>query len=254
MGNLLYSRDESIVTIEISNPTKANSLDMQMLTQLDQHLEVIEADSTVRLLILRGKRGGIFCAGADIRDWSSMTPEMFGKQWLTCGNVSFDRLARLPCITVSVIEGLCFGGGLELALCTDIRIASTEATFCFPEVGIGAFPGWLGGPRLEAVVGRGRAMEMVLLGNKVSAQQGYSYGLVNHLVTPETIEDNVQAIVTRTRQISPRAVATAKGAFFAADLQNYHEQAGIRLRESAEAAEGIQAFFEKRPPHYKLAS
>jgi enoyl-CoA hydratase len=251
MGNIHLTRDGACVTLELSNASRANALDSHMLAQLGQHLSHIEADSSVRLLLLRGRANGIFCAGADIRDWATLTPQAFGSEWLTFGNLLFERLSRLPCLTVSLIEGACFGGGLELALCTDMRIATSAATFCFPEVGIGAFPGWLGGPRLAAVIGRGRALEMVLLGNSVTAAQALSFGLINQLVIDSALEASILALQQRVPKLSASAVATAKGAFFANDPISYHETAGIRLRASADAAEGIQAFFEKRAPYFE---
>jgi enoyl-CoA hydratase/carnithine racemase len=251
MGALLLSRDGPCAVLEISNPGRANALDTPMLAQLEQHLQTLEADISIRLLLLPGTAGGTFCAGADVGAWSALTPQAFGTDWIARGNVLFERLARLPCLTVSMVEGLCYGGGLELALCTDMRIATTHATFCFPEVGIGAFPGWLGGPRLAAVVGRGRAMEMVLLGQPVPAPEAWGFGLVNRVVNPDALELCVQQLQTRITQLSPSAMRAAKAAFFATDLLAYHQHAGTQLRAGAESAEGIRAFFEKRTPQFE---
>jgi enoyl-CoA hydratase/carnithine racemase len=250
MGTILSSRDGALITLELLNPKKANAIDLAMLADLERLLGALEQDSSARVLVIRGARDGTFSAGADIRDWSALSPAQFGSDWLQRGNLLFNRLEQLPLLTVSVIEGMCLGGGLELALCTDLRIASDKASFSFPEVGIGAFPGWLGGCRLGDLIGRGRAMEMVLLAQRIDAPTALQYGLVNQVHEAAAIDHAIALLVQKAFQLSGPAQATAKGAFFAADRLAYHARSGSALRASADAQEGLQAFFEKRSPNF----
>lgn len=253
MGEIKISRQGSAVTLELINHKKSNALDSAMLATLEQLVGDLEQDGNVRLLLIRGTQGGTFCGGADIKDWSAMTAEEFGRDWLHRGNVIFNRIEQLPFITVGVIEGLCLGGGLELALCADLRLASPFATFGFPEASIGAFPGWLGGPRMERLVGKSLAMEMVLLAQRIDALRAYECGLVNQVVPAEKLESTLEQLAMRANEVSGESIRACKGAFFAPDVMAYHAAAGARLRATSDAAEGLSAFFEKRKPNYQVS-
>jgi enoyl-CoA hydratase len=113
MGALQPSRQGPVLTLELANPGKANALDLEILAQLDDQVTQVQADDSVRAVVLRGSAGGTFSSGADIRQWAPMTPEQFGRDWIAHGNAIFRRFEQLRCPTVAAIEGLCFGGGLE---------------------------------------------------------------------------------------------------------------------------------------------
>jgi enoyl-CoA hydratase len=127
MGQVIAQRSAHVLTLELSHPGKANALDRDMLAQLDGHVAQVNGDEGVRAVVLRGQRGGAFSSGADIRQWAPMPPDAFARDWIDYGNAIFDRFESLRCPTVAAIEGLCFGGGLELALCADLPHTEHQA-------------------------------------------------------------------------------------------------------------------------------
>ncbi|MCW8206579.1 enoyl-CoA hydratase/isomerase family protein [Verminephrobacter aporrectodeae subsp. tuberculatae] len=246
MGQIIVQRSAHVLTLELSNPGKANALDRDMLAQLDAQLAHAHGDENVRALVLRGQRGGAFSSGADIREWAPMRPEEFARDWIGYGNALFDRFESLRCPTIAAIEGLCFGGGLELALCADLRVASHAARFRFPELTLGAIPGWHGGPRLARLVGRGRALEAVLTAGEIDAGTAQAWGLVNSACATESFERDLQALVDRLTRVSPRAAALAKAAIVGAqDPAAFYPAATLALRGSPDAEIGIRAFHNK---------
>ena len=247
MGQILSRRDDAVLTLELSNPGKANALDFAMLAALDEHTARIGEDDTLRAVVLRGTAGGVFSSGADIREWSALDPQAFANQWIGEGNAVFRRFERLRCPTVAVIEGLCFGGGLELALCCDLRLASHGARLRFPEVAIGAIPGWEGGDRLQRIAGRGRALEAVLLSREIDPSTALQWGIVNAVCAPQDVEAQLEDWTARLCRISPRAAALAK-ALIVDDGKDPHAAypaAALAVRSSPDAEIGIRAFFAK---------
>lgn len=247
MGQILSRRDDAVLTLELSNPGKANALDFAMLAALDEHIAQIAHDDTLRAVVLRGTAGGAFSSGADIREWSALDPQAFATEWIGEGNAVFRRFERLRCPTVAVIEGLCFGGGLELALCCDLRLAGTGARLRFPEVAIGAIPGWEGGDRLQRIAGRGRALEAVLLSREIDPSTASQWGIVNAVCAPQDIEVQLQEWTARLCAISPRAAALAKSLIVDEnkDPQAAYPAAALAVRTSPDAELGIRAFFAK---------
>ncbi|MDR5884036.1 enoyl-CoA hydratase/isomerase family protein [Caballeronia sp. LZ032] len=247
MGQLLARRDGAVLTLQLSNPGKANALDFAMLAALDDAIARVEQDDTIRAVVLRGAEGGVFCSGADIREWSALDPETFAQQWIGKGNELFGRFERVRCPTVAVIEGLCFGGGLELALCCDLRLATDSAGLRFPEVAIGAIPGWEGGDRLRRIAGRGRALEAVLLSREIDAHTALHWGVLNEVCLPQDLPARLDDWTTRLCQISPRAAALAKALIIDdhKDSRTAYPAAALAVRSSADAERGIRAFFDK---------
>jgi enoyl-CoA hydratase len=246
MGTLISHRAGPVWTLALSNPGKANALDLAMLDALDKAVTDVERDERVRVVVLRGSRGGPFSSGADIGEWGPMSPEQFGLDWIDRGNGIFRRFEQLRCPTVAAIEGICFGGGLELALCADLRIASQGARFRFPEVTIGAMPGWEGGPRLARTVGRGRALEAVLGAGEIGAEVAHGWGLVNACCAREAFEELLASTAGRLARVSPCAARQAKAAIVGDDdARTFHRSAATALKGSRDAAIGIQAFAAK---------
>lgn len=249
MGDIGIKRQGPIVTLTLANPGKANALDLSMLDQLGKAIEQVEADPSVRVVVLRGTPGGTFSSGADIAQWGPMTPEAFGQDWLAHGNSIFRRFESLRCPTLAVIEGLCFGGGLELALCADLRLGTQAARLRFPEVGIGAIPGWEGGNRLARLAGLGRAMEAVLTAKPIDASTAERWGVLNEVCTSEELDSRLAVWVGALSVVSPRAAAIAKqGLRTDGDTQAYYAAAGVRVKASPDAQIGLDAFFKKTAP------
>jgi len=251
MGGIISNRAGSVLTLELSNPGKANALDGIMLTELGQHLERVNDDLSIRAVVIRGKAGGTFSSGADIAEWGPMTPEEFSQHWIGRGNNIFRSLETLRCPTIAVIEGLCWGGGLELALCADLRIATPNARFRFPEVTLGAIPGWQGGPRLARLVGRGRALEAVLLAEDIGAETAHAWGLINVLAPVPAFESSLASVVSRLTTVSPCAAALAKASIVGReDPDIFFPGAAVTIKGSEDSAIGIQAFAAKTAAVY----
>lgn len=251
MGTIQLARRGPVMEARLDHPGKANAIDRGMLAALAGMIEQVQADATVRVLVLRGTPGGPFSAGADVRDWAPMSPDEFGRDWIAHGNGLFRRLEQLRCPTVAAIEGLCFGGGLELALCADLRIGSEAARFRFPETGIGAIPGWEGGPRLARLAGRGRALEAVLTGREIDAPTAGHWGLLNAMHPAAEFESALQDLTERLCAVSPQAAALAKQAIVGEhESEAFHARAAREIKGSADAETGLRAFFDKRPARF----
>ena len=251
MGALKIRREGHVLELTLSNPGRANALDFDILAALDAQVRAVAADAGVRLVLLRGTAGGCFSSGADIRQWSALSPQAFGADWIAHGLRIFRAFEALRCPTVAVVEGVCFGGGLELALCADLRVASTQALFSFPEVGLGAFPGWEGGARLARIAGRGRALEAVLTARRIDAATALDWGLVSAVWPPSGLETGLAALAGTLTTVSPAAAATAKAAILGEEGPAFdHPAAASRLRASADAETGLQAFLQKQPPRF----
>ncbi|CAL8479485.1 enoyl-CoA hydratase/isomerase family protein [Caballeronia sp. S22] len=247
MGQLIARRDGAVLTLELSNPRKANALDFAILAALDEQIAHIEEDERIRAVVLRGTEGGAFSSGADIGEWSALEPEVFARKWVGEGNETFRRFERLRCPSVALIEGLCFGGGLELALCCDLRLATSAARLRFPEVAIGAIPGWEGGERLQRIAGRARALEAVLLSREIDAPTALQWGVLNAVCAPQGAGAHLADWTARLCEVSPRAAASAKALILddAKDARIAYPQAALDVRNSADAQRGIDAFFAK---------
>jgi len=251
MGTLNVNRNGLVLELALANPGKANALDLEMLATLDEQVARVQADESIRVVVLRGTVGGTFSSGADIRQWAPMTPEAFGRDWLAHGNTIFRRFERLRCPTIAAIEGLCFGGGLELALCADLRIASDAARLRFPEVTIGAFPGWEGGPRLARIAGRGRALEAVLTAREIDADTARQWGVLNAVFPRDGFDAGLAEWTAQLAGVSPRAAALAKQAIVGdVDSESFHAAAGAELKASPDAEIGLRAFLDKRPARF----
>jgi enoyl-CoA hydratase/carnithine racemase len=249
MGTLHAQRSGSLLTLTLDNPGKANALDFDILRELERQIEAVELDAGVRVVLLRGTPGGTFSSGADVGQWAPLNPHQFARDWIDYGNRIFDRFERLRCPTVAAVEGVCFGGGLELALCADLRVAASGAVFRFPEVGIGAIPGWQGGPRLARLAGRGRALEAVLTMCALDAQRASEWGLVNAVWVPDAFEQELAGLLRRLAGVSPHAAALAKEAvLWSAEPGEFHAAAGAEIKGSADAAIGLHAFLNKCKP------
>lgn len=247
MGMLISRREGPLLTLELSNAGKANALDLEMLTQLDEQVSLVSNDASVRLVVLRGSVAGPFSAGADIRQWAPMSPEVFARDWIAHGNAIFRRFEQLRCPTLAAIEGPCFGGGLELALCADLRVGSTAALLRFPEVTIGAIPGWEGGTRLARIAGRGRALEAVLTARDIDAATAAQWGVLNSVWSADIFESQLLALCERLIRVSPRAVALAKQAVINnPDPLAFYSAAGSAIKASSDSDTGIRAFFDKK--------
>jgi enoyl-CoA hydratase/carnithine racemase len=253
-ANLGVVIDGPVATITLDRAEKLNALTMAMLERLEAACGAIDADESVRAVIVASASGKAFCAGADIVEWGPLGGLGMWQRWIRDGHRVFDRLARLRQPTIAAIGGIAYGGGLELALACDLRIAAEGARFAFPEVTIGAVPGWAGSQRLPRVIGPGRAKQMILAGEPVDAATAAAWGLVNEVVPAGRLADRALELARRIAENAPTAVQAAKQLLDAATgegLAGALESLAAGLAASTDdAREGIAAFRGKRKASY----
>ena len=247
---ILFQVEGNIGRITLNRPEKLNALDPEMLTQLEAAANALEASSEVRVVILDSASDRAFCVGADIHAWTALSPLEMWSTWNRRGHQVFDRLAQLRQPVIALLPGFAFGGGLELALTADIRIATAQATFAMPEVKLATVPGWAGTFRLPQVIGRARAKQMIFSGAPIDAQRAEQWGLVNEVVSDLSASRELIDLICRN---APVSVQIAKQ-LINSDASNalvLESLAGAVTVATADAAEGLKSFKEKRAPDFK---
>lgn len=252
--NVLYEVRGPLALITLNRPSKRNAISLGTLEELHQAVTLAEHDEAVRVLAFTGAGDKAFASGSDLaevehRDLKkALEPIVQGLA---------ERLERLPKPTIAAINGLCYGGGLEVALGCDVRVASETAAFATPEGKLGIIPGGGATQRLPRIVGRGWGMHMLLMGEPIDAQQALSIGLVTKLTAPEALLDEVQAMAEHLATFAPFVPR-----FMKAMVHSGMEAslvAGLALEKFAQGAlcetedkkEGLRAFLEKRPPRWQ---
>ncbi|MBI1170063.1 enoyl-CoA hydratase/isomerase family protein [bacterium] len=241
-----------VARLVIRRADKQNALDAAMVAALPPLCRQIEG-SDARVVILTGT-GKAFCAGGDIAAWSALPPEAFGMDWLRDGHLAFDALARLRQPLIAVLNGHCFGGGLELAACADLRIAEAQARIGLPETGLGVIPGWSGTQRASRRFGAQRVRRMALFGEVFTAAEALTLGLVDQVV--ETGQGMAAGLAAAERVLarSPRATALTKMLINVAEGEEQGRilevLAGQIAAGSQDLAEGLAAYREKRKPRF----
>jgi enoyl-CoA hydratase/carnithine racemase len=246
--------DGPVCVITLRREEKLNALSVALEGALDAALAGPEAGAARAVVIAGGARA--FSAGADVTEMRDLDPAAIVDYYRATGGV-YERVAALPVPTVAAIEGWCLGGGLELALACDFRVAGTGATFGLPEVGIGILPSSGGTHRLVRLVGAAKAKELVLLGEHVPAADAAAAGLVTQLAPAGETLDRALAIARRIAAQPPLAVAVARQAIDA--MAESSRDAGLLverlgyglLAQTADAREAAAAFTEKRPPRFQ---
>jgi enoyl-CoA hydratase/carnithine racemase len=237
----------------LNRPEKGNALTMGMLERLGEIAREIERDGEIRVVVLRG-RGRFFCTGGDIAEWGAMTPHEMAQRWILPGIEVFQRLAALPQPVIAMMQGHVFGGGMELAMAADLRIAARGVKLGVPEVSLGMIPGWMGVRRLAETIGVARASHMALLGTPVTAEQALEWGLVTAVAEDEAdLEGQTAAWRERLCANAPAAMALVKGllATMRADLRHHHANAVAEAAGTEDCAEGVRAFREKRAAEFR---
>jgi enoyl-CoA hydratase len=250
---ILLQIEEMIGRITLNRPEKLNALDLEMLAQLEAAADALEGNSQVRVVLLDSSSDRAFCVGADIRAWTALTPLEMWSTWIRKGHFVFDRLARLRQPVIALLPGFAFGGGLELALTADIRIASEQATFAMPEVKLATIPGWAGTYRLPQTIGRARAKQMIFSGLPIDAYKAERWGLVNEVVPGTDLNAKAAELAGLICHNAPISVQIAKQ-LLNSDASNalaLESLASAVSAGTADAAEGLTSFQEKRPPQFK---
>jgi enoyl-CoA hydratase len=246
------SHDGLVANILIDRRTKLNALTLEMLAQLEDHLHGI-ATSPARVVLVRTAGTKVFCVGADIAAFSQLTPHDMWRSWISMGHRVFDRLAHLPQPTIAVVDGLAVGGGLELALACDLRVAQLSARFGLPETGLGTIPGWGGTDRLTRLVGPSRAKELILTRRQIGAKTALHWGLVND-IADANLETAVDRYVTDLLGSAPIAQQVAKQLINAAAAgvpSSILESIGSGFTAyTNDYTAGVHAFMNKTQPHF----
>ncbi|MGB0652185.1 MAG: enoyl-CoA hydratase-related protein [Thermoplasmatota archaeon] len=250
-------RFRDVARLTLDTPHRLNALSPRLLADLEAGLTSIEGDPSVRAVILTGQ-GKAFAAGADVPGMMAMSQEEM-TEYAAYGNRLFDRLARLRCPVVVALNGLALGGGLELALCGDILVASDKAQVGLPEVKLGLHPGWGGTQRLPRRIGVGRAKDLILTGRNVPAAEAHAMGLVDRVVPHVRLQREALELARNLTTNGPLAMAAAKCAIddgFGLPFEDAMavEAASLAtLNASKDRAEGLAAFVERRPARFEGA-
>ena len=249
---LSVATEEGVALITISRPP-VNAINRELLSQLSATMDLYASDSSVRAIVIASGLPAIYSAGADIRELDTLD-EAEGQAFVLRGQQLMNQLEALPKPIITAIRGACVGGGCELAMACDLRVAGQSSRFGQPEVNLGILPGWGGSQRLPRLIGKTMAMELLMTGEPITAEKALAIGLVNYVVPDEAALTMAMAMATKLASKSPIALAGIKRAVMdglystlahglEVEAQQFQETHG-----TADAREGIRAFLEKRPP------
>jgi enoyl-CoA hydratase len=238
-----------VALVTLDRPEALNALSFDLLDELADRLEALDADAACRAIVITGAGGRAFAAGADIRE---LAPQSYrslrdGRRFEV-----WDRLAAIGLPLIAAVRGVALGGGCELAMTCDLIVAAEDATFGQPEIRLGVMPGAGGTQRLTRAIGRARAMELILTGSTLGAPEAAARGLVNRVVPTDATVDVALEIAGTIASMPPLAVRAAKAAVLQADQSALAEglaherEAFFRLFDTQDQAEGMAAFAEKR--------
>jgi len=248
--------ESGVALLTINRADKLNALNYALLTEMSEALDEIGASAVVRALVVTGAGSKAFVAGADIGEIAALEGEEDGADFARFGQAVFARIEALEIPVVIAINGYALGGGCELALCGDIRIASETAQLGQPEVNLGVIPGYGGTQRLARLIGRDRAKGLIFTGERVGAEDAYRLGLVDRVVPAADLLEEAFALARNLAAKAPRAIALAKRAINEGSVLPLNQAIALEADLFGEAAatqdrrEGTNAFIEKRQPKW----
>ena len=254
--NILLSQNENLLTITINRPNQLNALNLATILELHTAFADADADKNVRAIILTGSGTKAFVAGADIKEFAHFDEEQGATLSKNGHDLLFDFVENLSTPVIAAVNGFALGGGLELAMSAHFRIASSNAKMGLPEVSLGVIPGYGGTQRLPQLVGRGKAMELIMTANMLTAEEAKECGLVNHVVEQEELLVLAEKLASKISRNSSTAIANAISAVNA----NYDKKKnGYKVEKknfgncfgTKDFTEGTTAFLEKRKPNFK---
>jgi enoyl-CoA hydratase len=254
--SLTIERSDGVAWLAINRPDKLNALAKGVIVELDEAIAELADDAEVLAVVITGTGDKAFVAGADIGELSRLGP-IEAKEFALAGQAVFDRIERMTKPVVAAVNGFALGGGCELAMACHVRVAVTTAKFGQPEVKLGIIPGYAGTQRLPRLVGKGRALEILMSGRMVSAEEAERIGLVNRVCEPEHLRTAVGEILEAILANGPHAVGLC--------LEAVHHGLNMAFEDgclleatlfgvavaSDEMKEGTAAFLEKRPPQFR---
>jgi enoyl-CoA hydratase len=252
--NLVIEKKDFIGIIKINRPESLNALNIETLGEIRDAVTLLNNDEEIKVLIFTGE-GKAFIAGADIKQMKDMNEDE-AKEFCSLGQKIFDIIENLDKPVIAAVNGFALGGGCELSMACDIRIASENAKFGQPEVNLGIIPGFGGSQRLPRLVGKSIAKELIFTGDIIDAQTALHIGLVNKVVAAENLLDEVLAMAQKIAYKGPAAILIAKSVInrgMETDLAKglaIERDGFVQCVASGEAKEGMEAFVEKRKPNW----
>lgn len=254
--NIILEHEKGTATIYVNRPEKLNALNKATIQELHETLKLVEENPDVHVIIITGSGEKAFVAGADIAEFAHFSAEE-GAQLAAKGQqILFDFIENMKTPVIAAINGFALGGGLELAMACHFRIASENAKMGLPETSLGVIPGYGGTQRLPQIIGKGRAMEMIMTAGMIDAETAKMYGLVNHVVPQDDLYSACMTIATRIMKNSPVAIGKAIEAVnanfisgingFDVEIKNFGD-----CFATEDFKEGTAAFLEKRKAEFK---
>ncbi|HVI46905.1 MAG TPA: enoyl-CoA hydratase-related protein [Chitinophaga sp.] len=246
--------NDNILVITINRPDKMNALNRQVMAELGLVVDEVYGDHNIKAAIITGAGDKAFVAGADISEFLELSPKQ-GEELAKSGHVVFHRIENSTKPIIAAVNGFALGGGCELAMACHFRIASENAKFGQPEVNLGLIPGYGGTQRLTQLIGRGKATELMMTGDMITAADALSWGLVNHVVTAEELLPKAIALLQKILSKAPLAIARVVKCVNAA-LDKNQDGFETEVKEFAacfatkDLQEGASAFIQKRKPNF----
>ncbi len=254
-SKLLLEKNAAIATITFNSPKTLNALTVETFAGLEALFDELEADAKIRVIILTGAGDKAFVAGGDISHLASLDANG-AREFALLAQRVIDRIEAFPKPVIAAINGYCLGGGNELAMGCDLRIAADSAKFGQPEVKLGIIPGFAGTQRLSRLVGKGRAKEMIFTGEMIDAAEACRIGLVNRVVAKDYLMEEAKALAMKMCDKSASAIALSKEAIDNglemdfARAARYEADLFALSFTTADCKEGVSAFLEKRPAKF----
>lgn len=255
--NILLERTPPYAVITLNRPRALNALTMETFGEIGEALAELDGDDEIRTIIVTGAGDRAFAAGADIAGLEALASAEEGYEHSRTAHQLLQRMQELSKPIIMAVNGYALGGGCELAMAGDIILASDNARLGQPEVNLGIIPGFGGTQRLPRLVGRTRALELILTGEQISAEEALRIGLVNHVVPQSELMDRAREIAMTIAQKAPLAIALSKRAIYEGLERSPSEGNALEMRYFGEAVgtedrkEGTSAFLAKRQPSWK---
>lgn len=255
MSNILTETKENVLIITVNRPDKLNALNLETISEIHQTLNGVLSNPQIKVVVITGTGSKAFVAGADIAEFADFSIEQGAEMSKSGHQIMFNYIENFPKPVIAAVNGFALGGGLELALSCHIRVCSNTARIGFPELNLGVIPGYGGTQRLAQIVGKGKAIEMILTTDMINADEAYRLNIVNTVVAPEELMSKTLEIANKIANKSPLALKAALKAI----LSNFDKNVdGFETEISefgkcfgtADFKEGVNAFLEKRKPNF----
>lgn len=256
LNNVIFEKEGNIGVLTINRPKALNALNSETLKDLDSAIDYIEKQDDIYVVILKGAGDKAFVAGADIAEMKNLNEEE-GERFGLLGNKVFRRLEKLDKPTIAAINGFALGGGCEISMACDIRIATNKAKFAQPEVGLGITPGFGGTQRLSRIVGLGKAKELIYTGDMIKADEALRIGLVNKVVEVDSLMEEAMTLAKKIANNAPIAVKLCKDAINRGIQVDIDSAINIEAEDfgkcfaTEDQKEGMNAFLERRDKSFK---